>query len=146
MKLSVRKLSRKELDEAIPLVWNVFNEYEAVHYPEAGKEAFHRAICSPEYLDMLTAYGAFDADSLIGIIATRNAGSHIALFFVHGDYHRQGIGKMLFEECVRDNKNRQITVNSSEYAVDVYKKLGFTQVDSLKDEDGIRYIPMELYR
>lgn len=142
MKISIRKLLRKEIDEALPLVLDVFNEYEAVHYPETGKETFCQAICSPEYLDMLTAYGAFDGDNLIGIIATRNAGSHIALFFVRGDYHRRGVGKMLFEECIKENKNKQITVNSSEYAVVVYKKLGFAQVDSLKEEEGIGYIPM----
>lgn len=142
MQISVRKLLRKEIDEALPLVWDVFIEYEAVHYPETGKEAFHRAICSSEYLDTLTAYGAFDGDNIIGIIATRNAGSHIALFFVRGDHHRQGIGKMLFEACIKDNKNQQITVHSSEYAVDVYKKLGFAQMDPLKNENGIRYIPM----
>lgn len=140
--MNVKKLTGKEIEQAIPLVWDVFSEYEAVHYPEAGKEAFHQAICSQDYLDMLTAYGAYDGDTLIGIIATRNNGSHIALFFVRGDYHRQGVGRMLFEECLRDNMNTAITVNSSEYAVDVYKKLGFVQVDSLKDEDGIRYIPM----
>ena len=146
MKISIRKLLRKEIDDAIPLVWDVFNKYEAVHYPETGKKAFYQAICSSDYLDMLTAYGAFDEDGLIGIIATRNAGSHIALFFVHGEYHRQGVGKMLFEECIKINKNKQITVNSSEYAVDVYKKLGFEQVDSLHEEDGIRYIPMSFER
>lgn len=146
MIINVRKLSRKEIGEAIPLVWDVFNRYEAVNYPETGKEAFHQAICSLDYLDMLTAYGAFDDEKLIGIIATRNAGAHIALFFVNGNYHRQGIGKTLFKACLKDNENTQITVNSSEYALGVYKKLGFIQMDSLKDEDGIRYIPMVFYR
>ena len=146
MNINVRKLSRKEIGEAIPLVWDIFNKYEAVNYSETGKEAFHLAICSSDYLDMLTAYGAFDDEKLIGIIATRNAGAHIALFFVHGDYHRQGIGKMLFKACLKDNENKQITVNSSEYALDVYKKLGFIQIDSLKDEDGIRFIPMKFDR
>ena len=144
MEISVRKLLRKEIYEALPLVWEVFNKFEAEYYPETGKEAFFQAIHLSEYLDMLNAYGAFDGDKLIGIIAMRNMGSHIALFFVHGDYHRQGIGRRLFEECIKGNKNKQITVNSSEYAVDVYKKLGFVQVDSLKDEGGIRYIPMLL--
>ena len=146
MRFNVRKLTREEIEEALPLIWDVFNKYEAVNYPETGKEAFHKAIRSADYLDMLTAYGAFDDEKLIGIIATRNAGSHIALFFVHGDYHRQGIGKMLFEACLVDNENKQITINSSEYAVDIYKKLGFVQTDPLKDEDGIRYIPMILDR
>ena len=139
-------LSREEIEDALSLVWDVFNEYEAVNYPKTGKEAFHRAIYSAEYLDTLTAYGAFDDDKLIGIIATRNAGSHIALFFIHGDYHRQGIGRMLFEKCIRDNENKPITVNSSEYAVGIYKKLGFVQIDLLKVEDGIRYIPMMFHR
>ena len=49
---------------------------------------------------------------------------------------------MLFKACLKDNENKQITVNSSEYALGVYKKMGFIQMDSLKDEDGIRFIPM----
>lgn len=142
MSINIKKLTREEIEKSLSLVRDVFNKYEAMHYSEAGKKAFHQAIYSVDYLDTLTAYGAFDGDRLVGIIATRNAGSHIALFFVHGDYHRQGIGKMLFEACLKDNENKQITVNSSEYALDVYKKLGFIQTDSLRDEDGIRYIPM----
>ncbi|MEI3367845.1 GNAT family N-acetyltransferase [Clostridium sp. CAG:265] len=35
-------------------------------------------------------------------MATRNHGTHIALFFVDGKYHRQGIGKKLFK-TVLDN-------------------------------------------
>lgn len=42
MKISIRKLLRKEIDDAIPLVWDVFNKYEAVHYPETGKKHFTR--------------------------------------------------------------------------------------------------------
>lgn len=120
----------------------MYNKFEATHYPESNKEAFYKAICSSYYLNMLTAYGAFDEGKLIGIIATRNANSHIALFFVHGDYQRQGIGRLLFNECLKGNINKQITVNSSEYAGKIYEKLGFEQIDILKEENGIRYIPM----
>lgn len=52
---------------------------------------------------MLTAYGAFDDEKLIGIIATRNAGSHIALFFVDGAYHHQGIGRSLWNAILEEN-------------------------------------------
>lgn len=131
-KTNIRKLTKREIESALPLVLDVFNKYEAKHYPKASKKAFYKAICSSDYLNMLTAYGAFDEGKLVGIIATRNAGSHIALFFVHGDYQRQGIGRLLFNECLKENKNKRITVNSSEYAVKIYERLGFEQADILK--------------
>lgn len=144
--MEINKLNRMQIEESIPLVWDVFCKYEAENYPKKGKEAFWNAINTADYLDMLTAYGAFDGKKLVGIIATRNEGSHIALFFVDGKYHRQGIGRKLFEECLADNKNPRITVHSSEYAVDIYKKLGFVQKGEIKEDDGIRYIPMMLER
>lgn len=140
------KLSRGQIEEALPLVWDVFCEYEAVNYPKNGEVAFYNAIHSEEFLAMLTAYGAFDGDRLTGIIATRNEGAHIALFFVDGEYHRRGIGRKLFEACLAENANSRITVNSSEYAADIYRKLGFVQTDEIQEDDGIRYIPMVFER
>lgn len=32
---------------------------------------------------------------------------------------------------------------SSLYAAEIYKKLGFYQTTSVKEDDGIQYIPME---
>lgn len=142
----IDKLSREQIEEALPLVWDVFCKYEAVNYPESGKAAFWQAVHSSDYLDMLTAYGAFQDDKLIGIIATRNEGSHIALFFVDGQYHRRGIGRKLFEASLKDNMNSRITVHSSEYAVEVYKKLGFTPEDEIQEDGGIKYIPMVFER
>lgn len=77
---------------------------------------------------MLYILGAYKDDNLVGIIATRNKGSHIALFFVNGKYHRQGIGRKLFNAMLENNHYSKITVNSSLYAVDVYHKLGFYDV------------------
>lgn len=142
----VKALSPTELENSLDLVWKVFLEFEAVNYPEEGKMAFYKAIHSQDYLSMLRAYGAFDQDKIIGIIATRNEGTHVALFFVDGEYHRRGIGRKLFKRCLEDNDKRVITVHSSEYALDVYRKLGFVQMEELRDEGGIRYIPMVLVR
>lgn len=138
----IKLLNRKELNSALSLVWKVFCQYEAVNYPESGKQEFWEAIHSEEYLNMLTAYGAFDDDKLIGIIATRNAGGHIALFFVDGAYQHQGIGRALWNAILDENAVKEITVHSSLYAVDIYKKLGFVQTDATQDENGIQYIPM----
>ena len=139
----IKKLDRQEIENSLSLVWDVFCKYEAVNYPEDGKTAFWEAIHSDDYLNMLTAYGAFDNDRQIGIIATRSEGSHIALFFVDGDYHKHGIGRQLFNACMADNQNDRVTVHSSEYAVEVYKKLGFVQKGAIQESGGIRFVPME---
>ena len=88
-----RKLSRTEIPDYLPLVLNVFCEFEASNYPEQAKMIFKSAICDQNYLAMLNAYGAYKDDVPIGIIATRSEGKHIALFFVDGKYHKQGMEK-----------------------------------------------------
>lgn len=91
----IKALSREELEKALPLVWDVFCEYEAINYTESGKQAFRDAIHSEDYLNMLSAYGAIENNTLVGIIATRNEESHIALFFVDGKYQNRGIGRSM---------------------------------------------------
>lgn len=102
------------------MVWDVFCKYEAVNYSESGIDAFREAIHDPRYLQMLTAYGAFEEGQIVGIVATRSNGSHIALFFVKGEYHRRGIGRKLMEECLANSSRDRITVNSSEYVVRIF--------------------------
>ena len=138
----MKALTREELEQALPLVWTVFCEYEAVHYPEASKQVFWDAIHSEDYLSMLSAYGAFEDNTLIGIIATRNEGSHIALFFVDGKYQNRGIGRKLWNKIRNNSPAREITVHSSIYAKDIYTKLGFVQDGCLRNDGGIQYIPM----
>ena len=140
--MKIKCLNQTELNNALPFVWDVFCEYEEVNYPDSGKQAFWNAIHSKEYIQMLSAYGAYENEKLIGIIATRNAGSHIALFFVDGHYHHQGVGRSLWNAVLEDSAVNEITVHSSLYAVEVYKKLGFVQSDEVQEDGGIQYIPM----
>lgn len=66
-------------------------------------------------------------NSLVGVIATRINGNHIALFFVKGKYHRQGIGRRLLDRVVENCTSNIITVNSSPCAVKIYRHLGFAE-------------------
>lgn len=140
LNLSIKKLNPKETERALDLVWKVFLEYEAPDYTQEGIDEFYKSIHDESYLSVLSAYGAFLNDELVGVIATRNGGKHIALFFVNGKYHRQGIGKQLFQ-TVRTDK---MTVNSSPYAVPIYSKLGFEAVNTEQVVNGLRFTPMEL--
>ncbi len=61
-----------------------------------------------ENLDM---YGAFDNDTIVGVIATRNNGNHISLFFVKKDRMKEGIGRKLFEKLLEVGGKHTLTVN-----------------------------------
>lgn len=138
----IRKITKEEITDALPMVWRVFNEYEAVNYPPSGEQAFFDAIHNEGFLSQLSAYGAFDGDKLIGLIASRSEGSHIALFFVGGAYHRKGIGRMLWNTFLADSDKQNITVNSSLYAVGIYEKLGFIKTAEAQTDSGIQFVPM----
>ncbi len=139
-----RELKESEIDTAWALVWRVFLEFEAPDYTVQGVDEFYRSCCNPEYLARLRWYGAFDRERLIGVIATRNSGNHVALFFVDGWYHRKGIGRRLLELALKDNTAGKMTVNSSPFAVSVYHCLGFRDTDTEQVMNGLRYTPMEL--
>lgn len=139
----IRKLRQEEIAEALSLTWNVFQQYEASDYTQEGIDEFYKSIHDEKYLSELCWYGAFVFDDLVGVLATRSAGTHIALFFVEGKYHRQGIGKQLYQAARADNHSNVMTVNSSPYAVPVYHKLGFKDTGSEQVVNGLRFTPME---
>lgn len=142
MKMEIRKLYENEIDLALDLTWSVFKQFEAPDYSKEGIKEFYNSIHNEEWLAMLELFGAFKKNELIGVIATRNGGSHIALFFVRGDYHKQGIGRRLFERVLQENQVDILTVNSSPFAVLVYQKLGFEDTAPEQVTNGIRYTPM----
>ena len=57
-------------------------------------------------------------------------------------YKRQGIGRKLFEVVLENSTSHELTVNSSPYAKDVYRRLGFKDTDAEQIVTGIRFIPM----
>lgn len=140
--MEIRELTCSEFDTALQLAWTVFQEYESPDYSEEGIQAFWNSIHDQDYIKMLRIYGAFENENMVGMFATRSSGSHVALFFVDGTYHRKGIGRQLFEKACSDNTSGTITVNSSPYAVEVYHHLGFMDTDTEQVTDGLRYTSM----
>lgn len=140
-----RELKENEIGAAMDLAQRVFLEFEAPDYSAQGVAEFVRSINDPDFLKALRCYGAFEREELVGMIATRG-GRHIALFFVDGEHQRQGIGRRLFALAARDGAGIGMTVNSSPYAEPIYRRLGFRPTDTEQVTNGIRYIPMELWR
>ena len=148
-----REIKQEELPETLDLVRKVFDEFEAPYYSEEGIASFYKFIdinnMSEQYSNgSLYFYGCFVNDIIVGMIAVKDF-IHISLLFVDKQYHRQGIARSLFDHIIQICKEKNpslkmITVNSSPYAVDVYHKLGFSNVSSEQVIDGIKFTPMEL--
>ena len=138
----IRELKQCEQDEGIHLAWTVFEKFEAPEYSKEGIDTFYQCLHDQEFVEKLRFYGAFEDGNMVGVLATRSKGNHIALFFVDEKYQKKGIGKKLFEKACKENKTGKMTVNSSPYAVEVYHHLGFVDTDVEQTDDGIRYTPM----
>lgn len=141
--IEIRKIGETEREAAVHLIDSVFMRFEAPDYSSEGVQTFYQsALNNEEFLRRLTMYGAYENDTLVGVIATRSGGSHIAFFFVDGAYHRQGIGKKLFLRALADCPTNTLSVHSSPYAAEVYHRLGFVDTAAEQTENGIRYTPM----
>lgn len=138
----VRRLSREEIPAALELCWRVFLEFEAPEYSQEGIAAFRASLDDPERTRGLRLYGAFHEDALVGVLSMREP-QHIGGFFVDAAYHRRGIGKKLFAAMRQDYEKQEFTVNSSPYAVEVYRHLGFTPTGWEQNIDGLRFTPMK---
>ena len=141
---SVRRLCPDEIQAALDLTWEVFLQYEAPEYSQEGIDFFRKSLDDEERTKALGFYGAFDGSRLIGTLCMRKP-QHIGGFFVNSEYHRRGIGRALFEAMRKDYAVQEFTVNSSPYAVEVYRHLGFEPTDCEQTEMGLRFTPM-LYR
>ncbi len=144
--MEIRECSPKERPRALALALDVFMQYVAPDYSSEGVETFRTFVGGTEAMESLAIYGAFDGEMLAGMIATRNNGGHITLFFVDSRYHRRGVGRALMQKVIDLCPDDVITVHSSPYAVPVYEKLGFCAICEERLNDGIRYTPMKYLR
>lgn len=140
--IKIRKIEETEMQNAINLIMETFLKYEAPDYTAEGIEEFQKAIYDNEWIKQRQFIGAFEENKMVGVIAIRNS-NHIALFFVDGNYHRRGIGRKLYEYATKINKTGYFTVNSSPYAHEVYKHLGFVDIDVKQSVNGLIFYPMK---
>ncbi len=152
--MTIHEMEPQQLKESLDLVWRVFLEFEAPDYSEQGVATFHEFI---EYDAMakrirdgeITLWYAHEGEAVVGVVAVRpqagqaesQAHTHISLLFVDNQHHKKGIARRLVETATSGHTT--VTVNSSPYAVQIYKRLGFVPTDCEQQQDGIRYTPMK---
>lgn len=116
------------------VVGEVFDEFTAPGYSDKGVEVFKNFIQADEIKKSTDSAGMFaiccwDGKTPVGVIAVRD-NNHICFLFVNKDYQQQGIERELLNRAIdKCRKIRpdltEITVNSSPYAENIYKRLGF---------------------
>ena len=95
--MNIRQLNNSEYEKAVSLALDVFVECGSVDFDVNGLQTFKNFVYDDELMNELCIFGAFDNETLIGIIGTKNGGSHISLFFISPKFHRRGIGRQLFD-------------------------------------------------
>lgn len=148
---TVKALQFEEIEQALSLAGQVFDECVAPTYPEQGVEAFHRFNNAAELMrqwqngDMFF-WGAYEEQSLVGMIAVRHP-AHISMLYVLPAHQGKGVGNMLWQQacgfCTHELSMVRITVNAAPSAAAVYNRWGFHALAAEQMKDGIRFIPME---
>ncbi|MCX6137479.1 MAG: GNAT family N-acetyltransferase [Ignavibacteriales bacterium] len=148
--VSFRFMHEGEEFEVCALVKRVFDELVAPGFEAEGIEEFYR-FANPEAMKSRAGAGqviilAEEGKKLVGMIEIRN-GTHVALLFV--ERRGDGTARQLLAKAVRECMQRRpalstMTVNSSPYAEEIYRKLGFRPSGVRQTVNGIVHLPMEL--
>ena len=94
-------------------------------------------------------YLVAEIDGQVAGVITMKDRSHIYHLFIDGPYHGRGIGKALWVHMLERLKEdgplpKVFTVNSSDFALDFYPKLGFQPTGPKQEMDGIPFTPMAM--
>lgn len=145
-----RLVAKEDIHASLQLAEDVFMQFEAPDFPPRGVESFRNFIWGRRVKEMLedgsfVVWGCYCENQLVGMLAMRDS-NHISLLFVLSDFHRQGIGRMLFAQAKKYamlHLKRKITVNASPYGLPFYRAIGFREVSMESVVDGVRSTPME---
>lgn len=148
----IEKIDSHQTVAVFDFICEVFNEFIAPGYSAEGIDTFMTYIAPLALEDRIKVGGQAlwtvkRGEALAGVIEMRKDG-HICLLFVSQEHQRQGIAKALLQHSLEwlkrlDLDRPVITVNSSPYAVEIYKKLGFNETGPEQVKNGIRFTPME---
>lgn len=142
--MEIRILRGHEISHANTLIQRVFMQDIAPHYSQEGIGEFLSCFQDESILSLmkekrLMMIGAFD-EELIGVIAIKEL-SHIQSLFVDKAYQGQNIGTKLLDRA-KNLMYGEVTVNADPQAVPFYQKNGFQTVDTIKEVNGIIFVPM----
>src|SRR6056297_1279138 len=151
-RLTVDEIGTDKIIIAHDMIKRTFAEFIAPDFSNAGKASFLEFIKIEEMTRRINSgesfiLAALDDGNVAGVIEISEY-SYIRLLFVDKNYQGNGIARLLLDEaykrCRADwHECSELKVNSSLYAFEIYKKLGFEPAGEKQEKNGIIYIPME---
>jgi GNAT superfamily N-acetyltransferase len=149
--MNIQEIQSDDVENVSLMIKEVFSKFISPDYTKEGIAQFNSFVDEGTIRERLAAGSlilvAKEGETIAGVIEIRE-GSHIPLFFVKDGYQGKGLGNRLFRKAVKKNSEKNpavevLTVNSSPFAVDIYKSLGFRNAAAMQVKSGIRYYPME---
>lgn len=150
--IKIKRIAPENIEEAFHVIWEVFQEFVAPDYTPEGINYFYSEFIKGEKFrkkftdNREIMYGAYIGDELAGVLSI-SVMNTVSCVFVKGKYHRQGIGKKLFDMVIKESISKGLTeirLNASPYAVPFYHAMGFQDTDMPSNYQGIIYTPMKL--
>ena len=147
----IRKAVMADWEKTINMVWRTFLKFDAKDYSTQGIDSFRDFLSDPllRRMFLLGTYNMYVAtcqNKIVGMVSLRDE-NHISLLFVDEAYHKRGIGRDLIgvigDFVKEEYGKKEITVNAAPYGLEFYKKIGFTSVTPLMENDGITYTTMK---
>lgn len=134
------------------LIKKVYDEFVSTDYSDEGNKFFYEWIQASKIAErqknQMNLFSAIVNSKIVGVIEIRD-NKFISLLFVDKNYQGRGIAKKLFNKALKEMIKRnsdldKIFVHASPFSIPIYKKLGFIETDNLIEENGIKYMPMEM--
>jgi GNAT superfamily N-acetyltransferase len=149
--MDIRLATNNDATEISRLITSLAAKYITVDFSaEAAKQLLHslEPLAIESYFASDYRYHvATEAGAIIGVVGIRE-NSHLYHLFVADSHWRRGIATALWDiardACLTAGYSGPFTVNSSRYALALYRKLGFTEVGKEIDRCGVFSTPMVL--
>ncbi len=143
-----REMLDSEKDKVFDLVMAGFEEFVLSDVTREGAQEFLRATREmifeqpAGHVILIAEYSG----AIIGMI-DMNINGHICLFFIAKKFQHQGLGRQLLEQAATQCRAAnpaatEIDVHASLFAVPIYRKLGFREVEPAQTVNGIKFVPM----
>lgn len=149
--MELRAATTKDSESISKLVCRLSTKFIAGEFSKQGADFLLKSM-TPAAIEKYIQTGyryhvAEEEKQLVGVVAVKD-NSHLYHLFVAQDYQRQGIASSLWQlakqTCIEHGNPGEFTVNSSTYAQDVYKSLGFVAQSGPQEKNGVIFIPMKL--
>lgn len=153
MKITIRSYKNSDLEECSKIIIETFKKF---NNKEGTKKVVNDYISkyNPKKENINNIKKNFSQspifivaeinNKIIGFI--RGTKNRIHNFYIKGDYHRKGIGRILisqFESTARRKHSKIIKVKSSLYASTIYERLGYKKTTGIRSKKGLRFQPMK---